>query len=172
MLNKAQKKELVEKLSAELAGLKGAVLSSFQGLPAAQMQKLRGQLRGEGVQSKVVKLTLLRRVLEKIGVDVSSFNYTVPLTLSWSADDEVLPAKILNTFAKKQENLKMVAGVLAGKLIDGTQVKALAMLPGKQELQGQLVGVIAGPLRGLVSVLSGNMRQLVYALNAIGKSKN
>ena len=171
MLNKAQKKELVEKLAVELTGLKGAVLSSFQGLPAAEMQNLRKTLRADGVKTRVVKLTLLRRILEKLGIDTAKFDAKVPLSLSWSHDDEVLPAKILYAFAKKQENLKLVGGVLGQDYLDAVAVKALAVLPGKDELRGRLVGVIASPLRGLASVLSGNLRNLVYALNAIAGKK-
>ena len=110
-------------------------------------------------------------VLEKLGIDTAKFDAKVPLSLSWSHDDEVLPAKILYAFAKKQENLKLVGGVLGQDYLDVVAVKALAVLPGKDELRGRLVGVIASPLRGLASVLSGNLRNLVYALNAIAGKK-
>jgi|SRR3989338_853815 len=172
MLNKSQKQEIVKNLTEELKGAKGAVLSSFQGLPASVMQTLRQKLRAEGIKSKVVKLTLLKRVLAAIGVNTENFNQTVPVVVSWSTEDELSAARILHGFAKKQENLKIVAGLLEQKLLDAAAVKTLATLPGKQELLGQLVGVVASPLRGLVGVLSGNVRQLLYALNAIGKSKS
>lgn len=166
MLNKAQKKELVEKLAGELAGLKGAVLSSFQGVPAAEIQNMRKTLRAEGVKTKVVKLSLLRRILEKLGVDVSKFQAAVPLALSWSHEDEALPSRLLHAFGKRQENLKLIGGILGSEFLDAARVKSLATLPGKQELRGQVVSVIAAPLRGLVSVLAGNLRALVSVLNS------
>lgn len=169
MLNKAQKKELVEKLSAELKGLKGAVLSSFQGVPAMEMQNLRRGLRAEGVKTKVVKLSLLRRILEKLGVDVSKFQAIVPLALSWSHEDEAAPARALHAFGKKQEHLKLVGGILGTEFLDAARVKSLATLPGKDQLRGRLVEVIASPLSGLVGVLAGNLRGLINVLSAKSK---
>jgi len=171
MLNKQQKKELVKNLTEELKAAKGVVFSEFDGLPTRDIQELRASLRREQVKHKVVKLTLLKRALELAGVDISAFNYTKALAVSWSADDEVVPAKILNAFARTHANLKIMAGVAGRKFIDALEVKTLANLPGKQELRGQLVYVVASPLRGLVDVLSGNMRGLVNALNAIKNAK-
>lgn len=172
MLNKEQKKQIVQDLSAELKGARAVVFSDYQGMTTRDIQELRTLLRKEAVKYKVVKLTLLKRALEAAGIDTAKFTFGQPLSASYSVTDEVAPAKILNTFSKKHEHLKIVAGVLDGKFIEGKEVKALAALPSKQELQGQLVGVIAGPLRGMVSVLSGNLRGLVQVLNAIGQSKS
>ena len=87
-------------------------------------------------------------------------------------DDEVAPARVMMTFAKQHEALRMIAGVLEGKLLDREAVLALAKLPSKQELIGKAVGSIAAPLTGFVNVLAGNLRGLVYTLNAIRESKS
>ena len=171
MLNKEQKKTVVKDLVQELKSAKALVLSDFQGLPTRDIQKLRADLRREKVSYKVVKLTLLKKALRQAGVDVSQFNFAAPLSVSLSAEDEVIGAKILAAFAKTHDKLKIVGGYLGAEFLDATRVKAMAALPGKQELRGQLVYVIASPLRGLVSVLQGNMRGLVNVLNAIGQSK-
>jgi len=171
MLNKQQKVEVVKKLVADLKAAKAAVFSDFTGLPARDVQNLRKDLAKEGISYKVVKLTLLKRAMRAAGLDVSAFNYAVPLSVSLSREDEVAAAKILQGFAKKNEKLKIVSGVLDGRILDAAQVKALASLPSKQELRGQLVGVIAGPLRGLVNVLAGPARGLVNVLNALKDQK-
>ena len=88
-----------------------------------------------------------------------------------SFEDEVAPARVINLFAKTHENLKILAGIFEGKMIDAAGVKAFAAILGKQELRAQVVGLLASPLRGLVGVLSGNIRQLLHALNAIKDSK-
>jgi large subunit ribosomal protein L10 len=171
MLKKQEKKDLVKKLIAEFKDAKGIVLSNFQGLPTKESQVLRTELRKENITYKVVKLTLIKRILRGAGIDVRKFEHKVPLALAFSKEDELAPARILQAFAKTHENLKVVAGVLDKKLIDAAGVKILALLPGKQELLAQVVGVIASPLRGFVSVLSGNLRGLVNALKAIEKQK-
>lgn len=171
MLNREQKEKIVKEFTEELKNAKGAVLSNFQGLPTKDIQELRATLRKENIRHKVIKLTLLKRILQKAGIDTTLFNHQVPVAISFSAEDEIAPSRIVNTFAKKHENLKIVGGILDKQLIDAAQVKKLAVLPGKQELRGQLASVIASPLRGLAVVLAGNLRQLVYVLNAVKDKK-
>ncbi|OGE76435.1 MAG: 50S ribosomal protein L10 [Candidatus Doudnabacteria bacterium RIFCSPHIGHO2_02_FULL_48_21] len=171
MLNKQEKKDLVIKLAEDIKASKAAVFCDFAGLPTREIQKIRSTLRKENVSYKVVKINLLKKALRLAGIDIKALTLNKPMAVSLSADDETAAARILHTFAKTQENLKIVSGMLDNAIIDASQVKALASLPTKQELLGQLVGVIAGPVRNLVGVLSGNVRQLVYVLNAIGQNK-
>lgn len=172
MLNRKQKEQIVKQFSEELKDIRGGVLTSFEGLPTKAIQELRATLSKDNVKYKVIKLSLLKRILDAIGIDTSPFNYQVPLALSFSQQDEIAPAKLVTAFAKKHEQLKVAAGILDKKLIDAGQVRQLAALPGKQELRGQVVMTVAAPLRGLVSVLSGNMRGLLNVLNAKIKVQN
>lgn len=171
MLNKAQKKQIVTDLTQQFREAKAAVFSDFQGLPAKDIQEVRAKLGAAGIMHKVVKLTLVKKALAAAGIETEKFNFQVPVAVSLSKDDEVAPAKILSDYAKINDKLKVLAGVLGNRFIDLAEVKALASLPGKQELLGQLVGVLAGPLRGMVSVLSGNLRGLMSVLNAIKEKK-
>ena len=172
MLTREQKKSIVNNLAADLARAKSVVFSDFKGLKTSDSQELRANLRKEGISHKVVKITLLKRALGKSGADISNFNVQVPVAVSISFDDEVAPARIINLFAKTHENLKILAGIFEGKAVDAAGVKVFANLPSKQELRAQVVGLLSSPLRGLVRVLSGNMRQFVYVLNAIAQSKS
>ena len=171
MLSITQKKQIVGDLAQDFAKAKSVVFSDFKGLKTRDSQELRANLGKEGIKHKVVKITLLKRALGKAGVDASSFNFQVPLAVSMSFEDEVAPARVINLFAKTHENLKILAGIFEGKMIDAAGVKAFAAILGKQELRAQVVGLLASPLRGLVGVLSGNIRQLLHALNAIKDSK-
>jgi large subunit ribosomal protein L10 len=84
----------------------------------------------------------------------------------------VTPAQILHTFAKKNEHIKLSAGVLEGNVLQSQEVVALAKLPSKQQLLGMLVGVLAGPIRGFASVLNGVQCNTVYVLTAIKDKKS
>ena len=170
MLKKQQKKDIVKDLAEQIKSAKAGVFSDFSGLGAKEIQSLRQTLRKEGVSYKVVKLTLVKKALRLAGLDAAKFNFAVPVSVSLSSD-ETAAAKLLQDFAKKHEQLKIVSGILDSKIIDASAVKTLAALPGKQELRGQLVYVIASPLRGFVSVLSGNLRGLVNVLSAIKDAK-
>jgi len=87
--------------------------------------------------------------------------------VAFGYQDEVAPAKILNDFAKNNEHLKILGGILENKFIDKMSVISLAKLPSKQELLGQLVGTIAAPMSGMLNVLQGNLRGLVRVLSII-----
>ncbi|MDP3741392.1 MAG: 50S ribosomal protein L10 [bacterium] len=166
MLTKPQKQKIVKDLSQELISAKGIVFTSFQGLTTKDSQELRRLLRKENVQHKVVKITLVKKALERSGISSDGLSTNLPMAVSWSLEDEVMAAKILSTFAKAHESLKIVSGILDKKFLDAATLKQLAALPGKLELRGQLVGVLASPLRGLVTVLSGNIRGFLNVLNA------
>lgn len=170
MLTREQKKKVVEEITQELKEAKSVVFSTFQGLSAKDIQELRGIMRKDKVGYKVVKLTLLKRALKSAGIEAEKFDVQLPLSVSWSREDEVAPAKILNNFAKAHQELKIVAGILEKKLIDVFKIKQLAVLPGKQELRAQVVRVVASPLRGLGNALVGNLRGLITALRAISQS--
>lgn len=172
MLKKQQKIDLVKDLVEKIKAAKAAVFSDFGGLPARDIQALRRTLKTEGVTYKVVKLSLLKRAMRAAGLDVSGFNFKVPLSVSLSDADETAAARVIQDFAKKNDKLKIVSGVLDGRMLDASQVKALASLPTKQQLLGQLVGVISSPLRGLASVLSGNIRGLINVINAVKEVKS
>lgn len=169
MLKKQDKKELVKKLVEDLAGARSIIFNDFQGVVAKDIQDLRAELRKEKVKHKVVKISLLKKVLERLGIDTANYQYQVPLAVSFSTDDEVAPARILQKFAKINDKLKILGGYLGKDFMDESKVKALASLPSKLELQTQLVRMLGGPARGLVSVLAGNIRGLVNVLDAKSK---
>lgn len=171
MLTKQQKKQIISELTAELTDAKSIVFSDFQGIKAGDIQNLRSDLRAQGVAHKVLKITLLKKALERAGINTADLSVNVPTAISYSKEDEVIPAQLLAKFSKEHEELKILGGVLDGDLIDVLQVEALAALPSKQELRGKVVSAIAGPLRGFVGVLQGNTRELIYALNAIADAK-
>ena len=163
----AQLSQLVD----ELTQAKGVVFAQYRGLTVKEIDKIRKNLKKENVKYTVVKVTLLKMAFEKLGIKSDEFKYTGPIAIAISQDDETTPARIIKAMGKDHPNLKLDGGVLNQEVIGSQMVFRLADLPSKEQLLSQLLSVIAGPARGLVTVLSGNMRQLVYALNAIGEAK-
>ena len=88
-----------------------------------------------------------------------------------SGNDPVAPAKALKQFTDERKKLGIKAAYIDGKLVDAKQVAVLASLPPKIELLAKLVGTLANPLRGLVTVLQGNQSGLVRVLNQIREQK-
>ena len=82
-------------------------------------------------------------------------------------EDAVAPAKIISDFIKETEKTEIKAGVLEGKVVDVAAVKALASLPSREVLLAKVLGSMNAPITGFVTALSGNIRNLLYVLNAI-----
>ncbi len=166
---KAQKHSVLQNLIDKLDNMKSAVFVNFSGIPVKEIDGLRQDCKKEDVKYEVTKKTLLKKALAEKGLEAKNFEGEVATVIGLG--DEVTPAKLIAEFAKGHENMQILGGILEGKLIEKDQVVALAKLPGRDELIAKAVGSIAAPLSGMVNVLQGNLRNLVYALNAIKESK-
>lgn len=168
---KIQKQETVRTLVEKLRGVKSLVFANFEKLTTREIEMLRKDLKKEGVGYTVAKKTLLRRAFQDAGIAVDPKTLTGNFATVISVEDEVAPARIVVGFRKQHEALTVVGGVLEGRLASAAEIKALALLPSKQELRARLVGSIQAPISGFVNVLAGNLRGLVQVLNALKESK-
>lgn len=169
--SRQEKEEQLAQIVDELTNAKGVVFAQYRGLTVKEIDKIRKSLKKDSIKYSVVKMTLLKKAFEKLGIKAENFQYSGPIAVATSNEDETTPARLIKSFFKEHPNLVLDGGVLNKEVVDKQTVMRLADLPSKQQLLGQLLSVIAGPTRGLVTVLSGNMRQLVYALNAIAEAK-
>jgi len=169
--SRQQKEATLTSLSDGLKTAKAAVFANFQGLTVAQADELRNLCRKEGVKVLVAKKTLLKKAFGELGFDADPKVFKGGVATFFGATDEVAPARIVNDFAKKNEIVAIFGGTLDGNYIDAMFVKNLASLPSKQQLLGQLVGTLNAPVSGFVNVLAGNLRGLVSVLNNIKEAK-
>jgi large subunit ribosomal protein L10 len=174
MISKDQKKKIIKNLSDKFSKSKAIVFLGFQGLTAGENIELRRKLRDENVEYKVAKKTLIKKGLEDakvIGDKDKELGLNGPVAVAVGYDDEVAPARLANEYYKTNKKLKLLGGFIAAKYLDAKEIKALALLPGKDQLRAQLVGTINAPVSGFVNVLAGNMRGLVNVLKAIEEKK-
>ena len=122
---------------------------------------------------KVIKNTLTRIAANEIGFEGLSEFLEGPTAIAYSTEDAVAPAKILKEFIKetKTEALTVKVGIADGQIIDAAAVDALANLPSRDELIAKVVGSMQAPISGLVNVLQGNIRNMVYVLDAVRAKK-
>ncbi len=170
---RAQKQEIISDIANQFRGMKAAVFTSVGGYTMEDADKLRAKGREVGVKSFVAKKTLLERALKEAGVEVDISGLEGSILTSVGSSDEVSGAKLIASFLKDRKDtpMKMVGGILEGKLMDAKSVNTLSKLPGKKELLGQLVGTLNAPVSGFVNVLAGNLRGLVTVLGAIKDQK-
>lgn len=171
MLNKDQKKEIVKKLTEDIKDSRAVVFFDFKGFKVKDATLLRKELRKAEANFRVFKKTLLKIALQKAGIEMDAKKLDGHVAVAISKTDEVVPAKIIAAFAKKNENLKITGGLLNLKEMGIEEVVALAKLPSKEELLAKLVGTINAPVSGFVNVLAVNMRNLVQVLKVIGDSR-
>jgi len=155
----AEKQQLVAEVADKLRSSASTVIADYRGLTVAQVTELRKQLREAGVEFKVVKNTLTRRATAETELTELDQHLTGPTAIAFSAD-AIAPAKILSEFAKKNENLKVKAGVVEGRVVDADQIKALAALPNREGLLSMLLSVLQAPIRNIA-----------LAVKAVGEQK-
>lgn len=170
--SRAQKAGIVEEIAARFRGMKAAAFSEVSGLTMEDADKLRAKAALNNVEVFIAKKTLLAMAAKQAGIEGLSAN-----TLSGSIltavgmSDEVSAAKLLKELMKEKDTVKLVAGVLDGRMMSKEEVTQLASLPSKKELLQKLVGTLNAPVSGFVNVLAGNLRGLVTVLGAINEKK-
>ncbi len=169
--SKIQKEEKAQMLSENISSAKAAVFANFQGLTVAETEELRAICRKEGIVITASKKTILGRALKDAGMDIDTKAYAGGVVSIFGKGDEVAPAQIVATFAKKHELMSIFGGLLEGKYIDAAKVVELSKLPSKEQLYAQLVGTLNAPISGFVNVLAGNLKGLVGVLNALKEQK-
>lgn len=158
--SKKEKEVTLKQITEDLRGARGVVFSEYRGMTVKQLDAVRKALRKENVKYKVVKVTLLKKALNALGINTDSMKYNGPLAVAVSADEETAPARILKSLTKDNPQIVFDGGVFNNEFIGADTVNKLASIPSKQQLLTQFV-----------FVLSGNVRSLLYALNAIKDKK-
>ncbi|MBV8363911.1 MAG: 50S ribosomal protein L10 [Candidatus Eremiobacteraeota bacterium] len=167
----AKKEAAVGELKDRIAQAENLIFTNYAGLTVGDITRLRGELRKDGNSYAVVKNTLFARAAgEELAQQLEAF-LAGPTGIVFAGSDPVAPAKALKTFSDSVKPIEIKAAYIDGKIVDVAQVNALAALPPRIELIARLVGSIASPLRGLVTVLSGNQSGLVRVLNAIREQR-
>lgn len=166
-----QKETTLKKLEENLAKMKAAYFVTFDGLKVKETVELRKLLREQKIDYEVIKKTLLKLAFKKYKLDIDVDQMTGSLGMAIGFEDEITPAKVLGNFSKEHPALKLVGGIYENKLLDQKQVLAMAKIPSKDELLTKLVWLVQYPISGLVNVLQGNLRGLVYVLKAISENK-
>ncbi len=166
----------VTALEEQLTHARAVVLADYRGLSVADLGKLRQAIKAAGGALTVTKNTLLKIALkanDQVLDQTLEDALQGPTALILALDDQIAPIKALVEFAKAHalELPQPKAGLLDDKVLTAQDIKTLAVLPSRDQLLAQLLRGLQGPSYGLVSVFSGNLRKLVYVLNAVKHQK-
>lgn len=167
----AEKTSRVAEMKEKISASKGVVFTDYRGISVALDTQLRRKLREAGVEYRVVKNAYTRLAAEELGIEGLNEHLTGPVSVAISYDDPIAPAKILADFIKEHKTIAIKAGLLESRVLDVEAVNALAALPSREVLLGKLLGSMNAPISGAVNALHGNLRNLVYTLEAIRVQK-
>ena len=169
---RAQKEQSVINLTDKLSRAKSVVFTDYRGLTMKQLSELRDKLYDAQAEFSVTKNTLLQRALPTSNFSLPTSTLEGPTATLFAYDDEISPIKLLVKALKDAGLGKIKAGFLRSDFLDETKINQLAMLQTKDELRAKTVGVLVAPLQGMISVLQGNLRNLVFALSEIQKKRS
>src|SRR2546421_1618642 len=165
-MNKEQKAAVIDEVAGAIKEAEAIFAVDYRGISVPQAKELRTTLTDAGARFRVVKNTLTQRAADKAGADSLKELLEGPTAFTFvTGDGDVaLAAKALWQFRRQNNVLEFKGGTMSGEPLTIDQIESLARLPGRDQLHGQLVGVIASPIttlvRGLASMISGLAIQL------------
>ena len=166
-----EKQKITEDLHERFSKSAIVVVADYKGLDVSSMNDLRRKLREEDIEFQVAKNTLLLRAAKDTEVALIEDYFKGPSAVALSYTDPVAPAKILAQFAKDNQKLEIKGGVLKNKVLDVDAIKALAKLPSREVLLGQLLSVLNEVPTAFVRTIAEIPRSLLNVLTAIRDQK-
>jgi large subunit ribosomal protein L10 len=168
-MNRDQKAAVVEELAGQLKGAEAVFAVDYRGISVTQAAELRGRLREAEAVFRIVKNSLTERASDAAGIPDLKPMLDGPTALTFVSGDAALAAKALNDAARLFGTLNFKGGLLNGSPLTADDLRTIARLPARELLHGQLVGMIAGPLSGLVRTLNALIAGLAIQLGQIAE---
>ena len=164
-LSLEQKQAMVSEVAAKLQGAQSVIVAEYRGLNVERVTQLRSKARKSGVWLRVLKNTLARRAVKGTPFEKLSDQMVGPLMYGIS-QDPVAGAKVLSEFAKENEQFVIKAGAMPNAVMSAQDIKALALLPSREELLAKLLGTMQAPMTKLVRTLNEVPGKFVRTLAA------
>lgn len=169
-LNLEEKQAMVAQVAARLAGAQAVIVAEYRGLDVGRVTQLRAKAKKSGLYLRVLKNTLARRAVKGTPFEKLSDSMVGPLMYGIAADP-VAGAKVLSEFAKENELFVIRGGAMPNSLMSGQDIKALALLPSRDELLARLMGTMQAPVAKLARTLNEVPGKFVRTLAAYRDSQ-
>jgi large subunit ribosomal protein L10 len=171
-MNREQKAAAIEEVAGQIQESEAVFAVDYRGISVPQAAELRTRLTEAGARFRVVKNTLTQRAADQAGAELLKEVLEGPTAFTFvlaDGGDVALAAKALATFRRETDLLAFKGGLMNGDALSVEQLEALSKLPSLDVLHGQLVGVIASPITGLVRTLNALIQGLVIQLGQIAE---
>lgn len=170
-MNRDQKAVAIAEIAADIEQSQAVFAVDYRGISVPQAAELRAKLRDADATFRVVKNSLTERAADQVGAEDLKPLLQGPTALTFVRGDAALAAKAIADYARLTQLLPFKGGLMEGATLDPDQLRAISRLPSREVLYGQLVGVVASPLTGLVRTLGALVGGLAVALGQVREKK-
>jgi large subunit ribosomal protein L10 len=166
-MNREQKAATIEALAAEIDRSDAIFAVDYRGISVPQAAELRTKLRDADATFRVVKNSLTERAADQVGAESLKTLLTGPTALTFVRGDVAVAAKAIADYTRATQLLPFKGGLMNGSVLEADQIRAISRLPAREVLYGQLVGIVASPITGLVRTLGSLIGGLAVALSQV-----
>ncbi len=170
-MNRDQKAAAIAEIATNISESQAIFAVDYRGISVPQVAELRAKLREADASFRVVKNSLTERAADETGAAELKPYLKGPTALTFVRGDAALAAKAVADYARATQLLPFKGGLMDGSVVDADQIRAISRLPSREVLYGQLVGMVASPINGLVRSLGGLIGGLAVALGQIQEQK-
>jgi large subunit ribosomal protein L10 len=170
-MNRDQKAAAIAEIAAHIDSSQAVFAVDYKGISVPQAAELRANLRESDATFKVVKNSLTERAADEAGVPTLKELLQGPTALTFVRGDIATAAKAIADYGRATQLLPFKGGLMNGAALEVEQIRSLSRLPSREVLYGQLVGVVASPVSGLVRTLGALVGGLAVALGQVREKK-
>jgi len=170
-MNRDQKAVAIAEIAENIDSSEAIFAVDYRGITVEQVAELRGRLREADATFTVVKNSLTERAADQVGAEPLKGYLTGPTALTFVRGDVALAAKAVADYARTTQLLPFKGGLMGGEEIAAEEIRALSKLPSRDVLYGQLVGIVASPVGGLVRSLNALLSGVAVALGQVQQKK-
>jgi large subunit ribosomal protein L10 len=170
-VNRDQKAVAIAEIAADIESSQAVFAVDYRGISVSQAVELRAKLRDADAVFRVVKNSLTERAADQVGAEQLKPLLQGPTALTFVRGDAATAAKAIADYARTTQLLPFKGGIMDGAALDPDQLRTISRLPSREVLYGQLVGVVASPVSGLVRTLNALISGLAVALGQVHDQK-
>ena len=159
MMNKEQKKQYISDMTNQFEKSEAVIVTHYQGLTVNQLDDLRAKMREHGIVFKITKNRITKLALEKTKCKDLTNLFTGPTAVAFG-EDAIMSARILSKFAKDNENLKLIGGIMDDEILDQAGVQNVASLPTLDEARASIVSILNTSASKLISILLAHSEKM------------
>ncbi|RYF74342.1 MAG: 50S ribosomal protein L10 [Cytophagaceae bacterium] len=172
-MKREDKGAIIEELTGKFQSTPFFYITEANGMTVAEVNELRRKCFEQGIEYKVVKNTFIKKALETLEADYTPFNDTVlqgQSAVMFHPDNAKAPAKLIKEFRRTSDKLQLKGASIDNSLFIGAdQLDTLIALKSKEELIGEIIGLLQSPAKNVISALQGGGNKLAGILKTLSE---